>query len=106
MSGTAGTSGLDRRRTRRAGAVPAAMGLNAMAMGAVHAHRAVAQLLGEHRAELERRAQLHVHSAGQMFLGEQRQRHPVYGLFAETLQTQITQNYSTANVFYPVNNRS
>lgn len=63
-----------------------AVRLGAVAVGAVHAERAVSQLLGEHRAELERRTQLHVHGAGQVVLAEQRQRRAVDGLFPKTLQ--------------------
>jgi len=65
-------SGLDRRRTARARTVPAGVRLGAVAVGAVHAQRAIAQLLGEHGAELERRSQLHVHRAGQVVLVQQR----------------------------------
>jgi len=59
--------------------------LSAVTVGAVHAHRAVAQLAGQHGAKLERRSQLHVHGAGKVFLAEQRQRRPVDGLIPEAL---------------------
>jgi hypothetical protein len=65
-------------RLRRAGAV--------VAVGAVEADAARAQLLGQDRAQLESRSQLHAHGGGEMVLGEQRQARAIYPLLAEVLQ--------------------
>lgn len=72
----------------RARGCGASVRLRAVAVRAVHAHGAVAQFLRQDGAELERRTQLHVHGARQVFLAEQRQRDAVDGLFPETLEKQ------------------
>lgn len=78
--------GMGRRRTPWTGAVPAgAVRLGAMTVSAMHAHRAVPEFLSQHRSELERRTQLHVHCSHQVILAEQWQRRPVDGLFSKTL---------------------
>lgn len=63
-------------------------GRHRVAVDAVQANAAVAQPLGQHGAQLEGGAQLHLHLAAQVLLGQQRQRGPVYPLVAERLSTQ------------------
>lgn len=99
-------SALSGRRTIVAGdgaVPPSTVCLSPMTVGAVHAHRAVSQLLSEHGPELKRRSQFHVHGSGQVVFAEQWQRCPVDRLLPETLENTnkiyVSQIYDTERLF-------
>ena len=58
---------------------------------AVEADGAVADLLGQHRAQFQGRSQFHAHRAHQVLLGQQRQRAPVDRVLSEYLQSSSNQ---------------